>query len=35
VTILGGKDTVDVHPGDVIEIATPGGGGYGRCSDEK
>ncbi|SER20300.1 5-oxoprolinase (ATP-hydrolysing) [Streptomyces sp. yr375] len=26
---LGGSDTVDVGPGDVLVIETPGGGGYG------
>jgi 5-oxoprolinase (ATP-hydrolysing) len=26
---LGGSDSVDLRPGDVLEIETPGGGGYG------
>ncbi|MFD5101860.1 hydantoinase B/oxoprolinase family protein [Streptomyces albidochromogenes] len=29
VTRLAGCDTADVSPGDVLEIRTPGGGGYG------
>ncbi|MFD5630244.1 hydantoinase B/oxoprolinase family protein [Streptomyces sp. NPDC127072] len=29
VTELGGSDTTDVGPGDVLVIETPGGGGYG------
>ncbi|MCX4910382.1 hydantoinase B/oxoprolinase family protein [Streptomyces sp. NBC_00878] len=29
VTELGGSDAVDVGPGDVLVIETPGGGGYG------
>ncbi|MFF3449434.1 hydantoinase B/oxoprolinase family protein [Streptomyces sp. NPDC002667] len=29
VTELGGSDTADVGPGDVLVIETPGGGGYG------
>ncbi|WP_236796944.1 hydantoinase B/oxoprolinase family protein [Amycolatopsis sp. GM8] len=29
VTELGGSDSVDLRPGDVLEIETPGGGGYG------
>ncbi|WP_405932906.1 hydantoinase B/oxoprolinase family protein [Streptomyces sp. NBC_00827] len=29
VTELGGSDTADVGPGDVLVIQTPGGGGYG------
>jgi 5-oxoprolinase (ATP-hydrolysing) len=29
VTSLGGCDSADVGPGDVLVIATPGGGGYG------
>ncbi|WP_019884748.1 hydantoinase B/oxoprolinase family protein [Streptomyces purpureus] len=28
---LGGVDTVEMRPGDVLVIATPGGGGYGRA----
>ncbi|MDX6314229.1 MAG: hypothetical protein QOF44_3693, partial [Streptomyces sp.] len=30
VTSLGGCDAAEVAPGDVLVIATPGGGGYGR-----
>ncbi|MFF0227675.1 hydantoinase B/oxoprolinase family protein [Streptomyces sp. NPDC004629] len=30
VTELGGSDSADVGPGDVLVIETPGGGGYGR-----
>jgi 5-oxoprolinase (ATP-hydrolysing) len=30
VTAMSGCDSVDVHPGDVLVIHTPGGGGYGR-----
>jgi N-methylhydantoinase B len=30
-TELPAKVTVDVHPGDVIRIETPGGGGYGAA----
>uniref|UniRef100_A0AAU2ADN0 Hydantoinase B/oxoprolinase family protein n=1 Tax=Streptomyces sp. NBC_00093 TaxID=2975649 RepID=A0AAU2ADN0_9ACTN len=29
VTVLGGSDSADVAPGDVLVIETPGGGGYG------
>ncbi|WP_053759928.1 hydantoinase B/oxoprolinase family protein [Streptomyces sp. AS58] len=29
VTALGGSDTTDVGPGDVLVVETPGGGGYG------
>ncbi|MET9379884.1 hydantoinase B/oxoprolinase family protein [Streptomyces sp. NPDC002928] len=29
---LRGSDSVDVHPGDVLVIETPGGGGYGPSS---
>lgn len=32
VTDLGGSDTADVGPGDVLVIETPGGGGYGPPS---
>ncbi len=32
VTALGGSDSADVGPGDVLVIETPGGGGYGRPS---
>uniref|UniRef100_F1KRH0 5-oxoprolinase n=1 Tax=Ascaris suum TaxID=6253 RepID=F1KRH0_ASCSU len=27
---LGGKNCLDVYPGDVLELRTPGGGGYGK-----
>jgi N-methylhydantoinase B/oxoprolinase/acetone carboxylase alpha subunit len=27
---LPGKATVDLRPGDVLTVETPGGGGYGR-----
>jgi 5-oxoprolinase (ATP-hydrolysing) len=33
VTALGGSDSVDVGPGDVFVIETPGGGGYGPPPD--
>ncbi len=29
---LPGKGTFDLHPGDVLSIHTPGGGGYGKSS---
>ncbi|CAN8065383.1 unnamed protein product [Agarophyton chilense] len=29
---LGGKNSVEVQPGDVIRIQTPGGGGFGNAS---
>ncbi|MBO1331486.1 hydantoinase B/oxoprolinase family protein [Streptomyces sp. VRA16 Mangrove soil] len=29
VTRLAGSDTAEVHPGDVLVVRTPGGGGYG------
>ncbi|MFF5498805.1 hydantoinase B/oxoprolinase family protein [Streptomyces aquilus] len=32
VTVLGGSDSADVRPGDVLVIETPGGGGYGPPS---
>ncbi|MDH6491888.1 5-oxoprolinase (ATP-hydrolyzing) [Streptomyces sp. SAI-127] len=32
VTELGGRDSADVGPGDVLVIETPGGGGYGPPS---
>jgi 5-oxoprolinase (ATP-hydrolysing) len=32
VTELGGSDSADVRPGDVLVIETPGGGGYGAPS---
>ncbi|MFE1339939.1 hydantoinase B/oxoprolinase family protein [Streptomyces sp. NPDC058733] len=32
VTALGGSDSTDVAPGDVLVIETPGGGGYGPPS---
>jgi 5-oxoprolinase (ATP-hydrolysing) len=31
VTQMAGCDSVDVQPGDVLVIETPGGGGYGRA----
>ncbi|WP_031024968.1 hydantoinase B/oxoprolinase family protein [Streptomyces sp. NRRL WC-3725] len=34
VTDLGGSGSVDVGPGDVLVIETPGGGGYGRPSPD-
>ncbi|MEV5149058.1 hydantoinase B/oxoprolinase family protein [Streptomyces sp. NPDC052727] len=34
VTDLGGSGSADVGPGDVLVIATPGGGGYGRPSPD-
>jgi 5-oxoprolinase (ATP-hydrolysing) len=30
---LGGSAQLEVDPGDVLEIATPGGGGYGNPDD--
>ncbi|ODV91949.1 hypothetical protein CANCADRAFT_538 [Tortispora caseinolytica NRRL Y-17796] len=30
---LGGRNTVNIQPGDIVEINTPGGGGYGIASD--
>jgi 5-oxoprolinase (ATP-hydrolysing) len=30
VTVLGGCDSADVGPGDVLVVETPGGGGYGK-----
>jgi 5-oxoprolinase (ATP-hydrolysing) len=30
VTELAGCDSTDMAPGDVLEIDTPGGGGYGE-----
>jgi 5-oxoprolinase (ATP-hydrolysing) len=30
---LGGSAQLEVEPGDVLEIATPGGGGYGDPDD--
>ncbi len=32
---LGGHDSVDVLPGDVLVIETPGGGGYGRPGPDR
>ena len=29
-TLLGSKATLQVEPGDILSIETPGGGGYGR-----
>ncbi|QOV39719.1 hydantoinase B/oxoprolinase family protein [Streptomyces ferrugineus] len=34
VTALGGSDSADVGPGDVLVIETPGGGGYGPPSPD-
>nr|WBO76723.1 hydantoinase B/oxoprolinase family protein [Streptomyces sp. SBE_14.2] len=34
VTALGGSDTTEVGPGDVLVIETPGGGGYGPPSPD-
>ncbi|GGI99528.1 hydantoinase B/oxoprolinase family protein [Streptomyces brasiliensis] len=34
VTELGGSDSADVGPGDVLVIETPGGGGYGPPSSD-
>ncbi|MFE6285507.1 hydantoinase B/oxoprolinase family protein [Streptomyces sp. NPDC057877] len=34
VTALGGSDTTDVAPDDVLVIETPGGGGYGPPPDD-
>ncbi|MFF4488225.1 hydantoinase B/oxoprolinase family protein [Streptomyces sp. NPDC001544] len=34
VTALGGSDSADVGPGDVLVIETPGGGGYGSPSPD-
>lgn len=34
VTRLGGRDTADIGPGDVLVIETPGGGGYGPPSTQ-
>lgn len=31
--VLPGKAAFDVQPGDVVEIATPGGGGWGNAKD--
>jgi N-methylhydantoinase B len=28
---LPGKATLDLHPGDVVRIETPGGGGFGQA----
>ncbi|MFD3825202.1 hydantoinase B/oxoprolinase family protein [Streptomyces sp. NPDC058625] len=33
VTTLDGSDSADVHPGDVLVVETPGGGGYGPPPD--
>ena len=32
---LAGKETLDVEPGDVLSIRTPGGGGWGAPEDDK
>ncbi|WP_330292448.1 hydantoinase B/oxoprolinase family protein [Streptomyces sp. NBC_00576] len=34
VTVLGGSDSAEVVPGDVLVIETPGGGGYGPPSTD-
>ncbi len=31
---LAGKETLDVEPGDVLSIRTPGGGGWGAPEDD-
>jgi N-methylhydantoinase B len=31
---LAGKETLDVGPGDVLSVRTPGGGGWGKPEDE-
>jgi 5-oxoprolinase (ATP-hydrolysing) len=32
---IGGKNTVEVVPGDKLVIKSPGGGGYGKAADDK
>src|SRR5438552_7612994 len=32
---LGGTDKIDMRPGDVFVIETPGGGGFGRAAERK
>ena len=32
---LAGKETLDVEPGDVLSIRTPGGGGWGKPAEEE
>src|ERR1700751_2664918 len=32
---LGGTDRIDMRPGDVFVIETPGGGGFGRVAERK
>jgi N-methylhydantoinase B len=32
---LPGKGSFELHPGDVISICTPGGGGYGECDESE
>lgn len=32
---LGGKNSIEVSPGDIIKIITPGGGGYGKIKQNK
>jgi N-methylhydantoinase B len=32
IEVLGSTATVEMNPGDVFAIETPGGGGFGRCS---
>ncbi len=34
IEILGGRVQRDVEPGDILEIHTPGGGGYGTPGDQ-
>ncbi|NUS72704.1 MAG: 5-oxoprolinase [Corynebacteriales bacterium] len=34
VTTMSGSDSVEVRPGDVLVIKTPGGGGYGRTDGD-
>ncbi|MBD0335417.1 MAG: hydantoinase B/oxoprolinase family protein, partial [Cyanobacteria bacterium Co-bin13] len=34
IAILGSQATVEVEVGDVVAIATPGGGGYGSCQQD-
>ena len=32
---LGGTDKIEMRPGDVFVIETPGGGGFGRVAERK
>ena len=32
---LGGTDKIEMRPGDVFVIETPGGGGFGRAAERK